>query len=79
MEITLTEGRNRQIRRMAEAVGLEVIDLHRISFCGISLKGLSEGNWIELDEKEMDMILKAFDKASILSNTSQSPMDDSYD
>ena len=58
-EITLTEGRNRQIRRMAEAVGLNVIALHRTSFAGIRIKGVSEGGWAELSGKEMDLILKA--------------------
>lgn len=39
LEFTLTEGRNRQIRKMAEAVGLEVINLHRTGFAGIRLTG----------------------------------------
>lgn len=62
VKIILKEGRNRQIRRMAEAVGLEVIKLHRTQFCGMSLKGLSEGNWKELDEKEMGIILKSLEE-----------------
>lgn len=59
LEFTLIEGRNRQIRRMAEAVGLSVIDLHRTSFAGVSLKGLSIGQWEELDESEMKIIQRA--------------------
>lgn len=59
VEFTLIEGRNRQIRRMAEAVGLEVVALHRISFAGIRLKGLSEGNWCELTGAEMKIIQEA--------------------
>jgi 16S rRNA U516 pseudouridylate synthase RsuA-like enzyme len=61
LEITLTEGRNRQIRRMAEAIGLQVTELHRTSFCGIGLRGLSEDNWLELNEKEMENILAALE------------------
>lgn len=59
VEFTLIEGRNRQIRRMAEAVGLEVVALHRISFAGIRLKGLSQGNWCELTGAEMKIIQEA--------------------
>lgn len=58
-EFTLTEGRNRQIRRMAEAVGLEVVSLHRTVFAGIRMKGVTEGEWAELSAKEMEYILKA--------------------
>ena len=39
LEFTLTEGRNRQIRKMTESLGYSVISLHRTKFCGISLKG----------------------------------------
>ena len=42
LEVTLTEGRNRQIRRMCETVGMILIDLQRIKFGPISLGTLSE-------------------------------------
>lgn len=66
VEFTLTEGRNRQIRKMAEAIGLTVVNLHRTKFGGIGLKGLSEGNWSEFSEREMEVIqtaLKAHSKS----------------
>ncbi len=57
MRFVLNEGRNRQIRRMAEAVGLEVYRLHRSQFAGISLRGLRrEGEWRELDSYEMHIV-----------------------
>lgn len=59
LHFILTEGRNRQIRRMSEAVGLNVKLLHRTQFAGISLKGLKEGDWLELNEKEMKIIKSA--------------------
>ena len=59
VEIVLTEGRNRQIRKMAEALGLAVVNLHRTTFAGISLKGLSEGNWAEFSEKDMQIVQEA--------------------
>ena len=43
VEITLREGRNRQVRRMAEAIGNEVVDLRRISFGPLKLGELAEG------------------------------------
>ena len=61
LQITLREGRNRQIRRMAEAVGLRVDRLHRTSFAGIGLKGVSVGNWAELTSHEMNIIIKAIE------------------
>lgn len=59
LEFVLTEGRNRQIRKMVEAIGHEVVNLHRLSFAGITLKGLSENNWSELNENEMVIIQNA--------------------
>ena len=53
LRFVLVEGRNRQIRRMVAALGLEVQALHRTAFAGISLKGLSANNWAELTEPEM--------------------------
>ena len=63
LEFTLIEGRNRQIRKMVEAVGLNVVALHRVSFGGIKLKGagLAEGDWVELDENEMEVVQRAIE------------------
>ena len=45
LEIVLEEGRNRQIRRMCEMVGLEVTDLLRIRIGPIRLDNMPEGRW----------------------------------
>lgn len=66
------EGRNRQIRKMADAVGLRVVNLHRTSFAGIGLKGLKESNWLELSEVEMETIQKAIEISSGASGASVS-------
>lgn len=51
LKFILTEGKNRQIRRMCGAVDLEVIDLKRIRIGNILLpKNLEEGQWLFLDE-----------------------------
>lgn len=49
---------------MAEALGLVVVNLHRTTFAGITLKGLSEGNWAEFSEKEMQIVKEALAASS---------------
>jgi 23S rRNA pseudouridine2605 synthase len=53
LEITLHEGRNRQIRRMCEAVGHPVKSLHRRRYAGLRLVGLEPGEWRELTPDEL--------------------------
>ena len=52
-EITITEGRNRQIRRMVEAIGHEVTSLIRVAIGGIGIGDLPEGAWRALSEAEI--------------------------
>lgn len=47
------EGRNRQIRKMCEAVGLDVIRLKRTEIAGVKLGGLKLGDWRPLNEREL--------------------------
>lgn len=47
------EGRNRQIRKMCEAVDLEVMRLKRTEIAGVKLGMLPQGKWRELNEREM--------------------------
>ena len=53
LEITVTEGRKRQVKRMCEAVGHRVHGLERTVFAGITAAGLACGSWRELDPKEV--------------------------
>jgi 23S rRNA pseudouridine2604 synthase len=53
----LTEGRNRQIRRMAEAVGLRVTDLKRVRIGPLALGDLPEGRWRALTADERDALM----------------------
>jgi 23S rRNA pseudouridine2604 synthase len=57
LKIILTEGRNRQIRRMAEAVGLYVVRLKRIRVMNIHLGELKSGEWRHLNENEKAELL----------------------
>ena len=58
VELTIHEGRNHQVKKMFEAIGKEVIKLHRDSFAGISSKGLYEGQSRRLTEKEIKELKK---------------------
>lgn len=51
--LTITEGRNRQVRKMCEAIGYEVKKLKRVSFAGIDLEGLRVGEYRMLKPHEV--------------------------
>ena len=53
LEVTLTEGKNREIRRMFKGLGHEVTRLKRISFGGIALGSLEPGKWRKLSHQEL--------------------------
>ena len=53
LEIVLYEGRNRQIRKMCEALGLEVARLCRIAIGTVKLGMLKQGDWRDLTEDEV--------------------------
>ncbi|MCS6775852.1 MAG: rRNA pseudouridine synthase [Chthonomonadaceae bacterium] len=57
LDITLYEGRNRQVRRMMEAVGHPVRTLERIAFGCLRLKGLNPGTWRKLRPDEVQRLL----------------------
>ena len=57
LEVELKEGRNRQIRRVAELLGHPVIDLQRVAIDGIHLDDLAEGCWRRLDAREWAYIV----------------------
>lgn len=62
MRITIREGRNRQIRRMCEAVGLEVVRLRRTSIGPVKLGMLKPGAWRELTAEELRALRNAVGK-----------------
>lgn len=56
LKFIINEGRNRQIRKMCEAVGLAVIRLKRVEIAGVKMGGLKLGAWRELNEREMSRL-----------------------
>ena len=57
LELVLHEGRNRQIRKMCEAMGLEVARLKRTAIGSIKLGMLQQGKWRNLTEDEVHKLM----------------------
>ncbi len=62
--ITLVQGLNRQIRRMCEHFGYEVVKLERTRIMNVSLKGIPVGDWRDLTPKELSVLLKSIESSS---------------
>ena len=58
LQITIHEGKNRQIRRMCEAIGKKVISLHRSKIGNLTVKDLPLGTWRYLTKKEIETLLE---------------------
>lgn len=56
LSITIHEGRNRQVRRMCEAVGHPVLLLERVGYAGLTLDGIERGSYRELTSAEIDSL-----------------------
>ena len=54
LEITLTEGRNRQVRKMTAAVGYPTLRLVRVAIAHLRLDGLEPGQWRDLTPAELE-------------------------
>lgn len=57
VEITIHEGKNRQVRKMCEAIGKKVLALHRSKIGNIDVKDLKLGNWRYLKEDEIKKLI----------------------
>jgi 23S rRNA pseudouridine2457 synthase len=53
VELTLTEGKNRQVRRMTAAVGFPTLRLIRVAIGGFRGDTLTEGQWRELNASDL--------------------------
>ena len=58
LEITIHEGKNRQVRKMCESVGRKVLALHRSKIGKIGVKDIELGKWRYLKDREIQELLK---------------------
>ena len=58
IEITIHEGKNRQVRKMCQAIGKKVLALHRSKIGSIDVKDLKIGTWRYMTKDEINKILK---------------------
>jgi 23S rRNA pseudouridine2605 synthase len=58
IELTIHEGRNRQVKRMFDAIGHRVKSLHRSRYGPLTLEGLEPGAWRELQPSEVERLLR---------------------
>jgi len=56
LNITIAEGKNRQVRRMCEAIGFPVLRLKRVNIGGVSLGNLPVGKWRHLTDAERKIL-----------------------
>jgi 23S rRNA pseudouridine2605 synthase len=59
-ELTITEGRNQQVRRMGDATGFRVMRLARVGFAGITTEGMRPGAWRYVNGDELAAIKKEY-------------------
>jgi 23S rRNA pseudouridine2605 synthase len=59
VELTIHEGRNRQVKRMLESVGYRVTTLHRSRYGPLTIGGLEPGTWRELEASEVERLRSA--------------------
>ncbi len=58
LSLTLIEGKNRQVRKMTASVGFPTLRLIRYAIGNLNLSTIAVGNYIKLDEKTKDLLLK---------------------
>lgn len=58
IEVTIHEGKNREVRKMCEAIGKKVKALHRTKIDNIAVKSLKLGEWRYLTEQEVKSLQK---------------------
>lgn len=58
LEITIHEGKNREVRKMCDAIGKKVLALHRSKIGTIGVKDLKLGQWRFLKQREIETLLK---------------------
>ena len=75
LEVVLTEGKNREVRRMIEAVGFKVLKLVRTRIGPLTLQGLEVGKWRELTHREVTALRQHLNTVTPQTATRQIPAD----
>ena len=65
LEVVMTEGRKREVRRMLAEVGLPVERLARVAFGGVELGDLRQGKWRFLTDPEVNRLRRAADAGEV--------------
>lgn len=73
LEITLREGKNRQVRRLGEHAGIQVVRLSRLSHAGIDAQGLKPGKWRFLSSAELKELKQQYGVPQKIHETSGLP------
>jgi 23S rRNA pseudouridine2605 synthase len=71
LEVVLTEGKNREVRRMIEAVGFKVLKLVRTAIGPLTLEGLEVGAWRRLKSAEIVALRNSSSRARVLTPSSR--------
>ncbi|MEB3210391.1 MAG: pseudouridine synthase [Leptolyngbyaceae bacterium] len=73
LELTLTEGKNRQVRRMTAAVGFPTLRLIRVAIAHLRLDGLSPGQWRDITPDELQQFRRTGDRYTRNKRRSRQP------
>ncbi|MEO0558707.1 MAG: pseudouridine synthase, partial [Bacteroidota bacterium] len=71
LALQLHEGRNRQVRRMIEAISHSVVTLDRIGYAGLDLDGLRRGRWRHLQPQEVNALRRSVKLKAIVFESTQ--------
>jgi pseudouridine synthase len=66
IELVLREGRNKQVKRMCQAIGHPVIRLNRPVYGFLGVEGLAPGEWRHLEPEEVEMMKREAEKSSVV-------------
>ena len=66
LQMTLTEGRNRQVRRMTAKVGFPTLRLVRVAIAGLSLENLQPGQWRDVTLDELKPLLTSIPRQPLI-------------
>ena len=73
VQITITEGKNRQVRKMFQKIGFDVVKLKRVAIGQLKLSGLKPGDYRLMDQKDLEKLFRKHKLEPPLAFTAISP------